>query len=349
MTEIPLVSIIVPVYNMGRFLPRAIDSFLSQSLKDFEIIICDNNSTDGTDEIVKRYHDERIRYMKNDSNIGMIANFNKGLLAARGKYITLISCDEFMLGSDSLERRLALLENETGIDFVWCGYDFELLPEDGSQIVRFPMKWPAKDVMTAAEAIDTLYRDSYTTNFRLTTVVVRADILRAMNYTIPLVHSGDLYISLNWLIHSRMAACVRQTLHRSYMHLEHQHDFFGRRQPYVGERDYLNIKFLDERRTRLVAMGLPIATYEVLMLWRMFKLLPKMAGIDFSYFVHYSWFMVCRAVKILLQGVYAGVAVPAYMGLRWGSKVYHWTRSKLRRVDLVRRIYFRICRKWEKG
>ncbi len=121
MTEIPLVSIIVPVYNMGRFLPRAIESFLSQSLKDFEIIICDNNSTDNTSEIVRRYHDERIRYIKNDSNIGMVANFNNGLSEARGKYITLISCDEFMLNPDSLQRRVALLEKGIGIDFVWCG------------------------------------------------------------------------------------------------------------------------------------------------------------------------------------------------------------------------------------
>lgn len=348
MNENPLVSIIVPVYNMSRFLPRAIDSFLSQTLKDFEILIYDNNSSDNVDEILQGYNDNRIKYIRNDSNIGMIANFNKGLISARGKYITLISCDEFMLQNESLEKRVALLENGSGIDFVWCGYDLELLPEHGSRRVAFPIKWPEKDVMTAGDAIDALYRDRLATLFRITTVVVRADILRSMRYTIPLVHSGDMIISLDWLIHSRMAACVKETLHRSYMHLEHQHDFFGQRFPYVGERDYLIIKFLDERKTRLLAMGLPIATYEGLILWRMIKLLPRMACNDYSYFVHYSWFIVGRVMNLVCRAVHGMIVLPFYVSLRWLLHGYYIIRAKLARVAFIRRIYLKF-RKDAKG
>ena len=341
MTENPLVSIIVPVYNMGQFLPRALDSFLSQSLKDIEVIVCDNNSTDDTGEIVKRYDDERIKYVKNSSNIGMIGNFNKGLSEASGKYITLIACDEFMLGTDSLEKRLALLENGSGIDFVWCGYDFERIPEFGSEVVKFPLKWPKKDVMTAAEAIDALYRDRGT-NFRLTTVIVRGDILRAMNYTLPLVHSGDWYIALTWLIHSRNAACIRETLHRSYMHRDHQHDFFLRPHPYLGEGRYLIIKFLDEHKTRLLAMGLPIARYEMASLWSLTKMLPRMSRGDFFYFVHYSWFISVRSTILLLRGLYALMLLPIFVALRSISSLYNNLRSRLRTVSYVRKVYFKV-------
>jgi glycosyltransferase involved in cell wall biosynthesis len=75
----PKLSIGLPVYNGEEFLPEALDCFLAQTFKDFEIIICDNASTDRTSQICREYseRDPRVRYIRNEKNLGLIANFNR--------------------------------------------------------------------------------------------------------------------------------------------------------------------------------------------------------------------------------------------------------------------------------
>src|SRR5687768_698587 len=74
----PRVSLGMPVYNGEPFIVEALDSLLAQTFEDFEIVICDNASTDGTEEICRMYaeKDERIRYFRNRTNYGYINNFN---------------------------------------------------------------------------------------------------------------------------------------------------------------------------------------------------------------------------------------------------------------------------------
>ncbi len=84
----PLVSIGVAVCNEERFLSQTLDSLLAQDYSNFEIIICDNASTDKTGEIAQEYakKDNRIKYYLNESNIGGTRNFNKTFLLSSGKY-----------------------------------------------------------------------------------------------------------------------------------------------------------------------------------------------------------------------------------------------------------------------
>lgn len=84
----PRVSIGMPVHNGGRLIQEAIRSILEQSFEDFELIICDNASTDDTEEICRgcAKRDPRIRYERNYSNMGAAYNFNKTFLVAGGKY-----------------------------------------------------------------------------------------------------------------------------------------------------------------------------------------------------------------------------------------------------------------------
>lgn len=93
----PRVSIGMPVYNGKRFVREALDSILAQTYEDFEIIICDNASTDGTSDLCARYaqQDKRIRYVRNDENIGLIANFNKTFTLSRGEYFRWVGCDDW--------------------------------------------------------------------------------------------------------------------------------------------------------------------------------------------------------------------------------------------------------------
>src|SRR2546430_15895976 len=88
-----LISVGMPVYNEERYLCETLDSVLAQELGDFELIICDNASTDGTARICKFYSekDARIRYYRNDHNVGAARNFNEAFRLARGSYFMWVS------------------------------------------------------------------------------------------------------------------------------------------------------------------------------------------------------------------------------------------------------------------
>ena len=92
----PRVSIGLPVYNGERWLAESIDSLLSQTFSDFELIICDNASTDGTEAICRRYaeQDRRLRYRRNAENIGGMRNANLSFQLARGEYFRWAAHDD---------------------------------------------------------------------------------------------------------------------------------------------------------------------------------------------------------------------------------------------------------------
>jgi len=334
--ETPKISIIVPVFNMGQFLARAIDSFLMQTEDDLEIIICDNNSSDNTREVVQQYSDKRIRYYRNESNIGMINNFNTGLKRARGKYVTLISCDEFMVGKDSLSKRLALLESGKDIDLVWCDYNLETI---SGEIVSFKMIYPPKNILTAGEGIQAVFNDTLATNFRITTVIFRRQILEVSNFVMPLVHSGDRPIVLEWMIRSRNVAFVKEVLHCSYMHTEHRHDFFNRTKPYIGEREYLVFKFIDQHVPRLIAMGLSINKLELStckMLGLLWLQMPKYSLANFNF---YGIVLFSRLSKLILKQILHVIFIPIYFFLKPIHNLWERVRKFLASIPILKRIY----------
>jgi glycosyltransferase involved in cell wall biosynthesis len=90
------ISLALPVYNGEAFIAAAIESILAQSLGDFELVITDNASTDGTQELCRSFaaRDARIRYIRNDRNIGASANFNRGYELTSGEYFKWCAHDD---------------------------------------------------------------------------------------------------------------------------------------------------------------------------------------------------------------------------------------------------------------
>ena len=82
---------------MGRFVGQAVDSVLSQSFQDFELLVVDNCSEDDTVAIVRGFHDKRVKIVRNDRHISMIANWNRCLELARGQYVGLLFADDYYL------------------------------------------------------------------------------------------------------------------------------------------------------------------------------------------------------------------------------------------------------------
>ncbi|MEM1039382.1 MAG: glycosyltransferase family 2 protein [Pseudomonadota bacterium] len=107
----PRVSIGLPVFNGDAYLTQAIQSILDQSYDDFELILCDNASTDGTEEICRQFAqlDPRIRYIRHGQNLGAAANYNRAFEEARGVYFKWGAHDD-TLHPDFLAHCVAALD-----------------------------------------------------------------------------------------------------------------------------------------------------------------------------------------------------------------------------------------------
>jgi glycosyltransferase involved in cell wall biosynthesis len=112
----PKVSVLVPTYNYARFLPEAIESVLAQDFTDFELLISDDASTDGSAEIIRRYavRDSRIRCQIHEKNLGMVPNWNWCLREARGEYVKFLFGDDLLASPQALRRMAAMLDGEPG-------------------------------------------------------------------------------------------------------------------------------------------------------------------------------------------------------------------------------------------
>jgi glycosyltransferase involved in cell wall biosynthesis len=131
----PLVSVVTPVYNRARFIGKAIQSLQANSLTDWEYLIVDNGSTDGTQETVLQYaeHDRRIRLIENDQNIIALA-LNLGVRRARGKYIAQLDSDDEYL-PHTLEAMTSALESNPTWGLAISYY--ELMDVDGNVLPEF--------------------------------------------------------------------------------------------------------------------------------------------------------------------------------------------------------------------
>jgi glycosyltransferase involved in cell wall biosynthesis len=113
----PKVSVCIPTFNRVNLLPFAIDSVLQQTYQDFELIICDDGSSDGTSELMSEYPDSRIKYIRHPQNIGKSNNMRSGFDAATGDYFIKFDDDD-RLTSDFLARTTAILDKDSSIDFI---------------------------------------------------------------------------------------------------------------------------------------------------------------------------------------------------------------------------------------
>lgn len=95
--NLPVVSVLMPVHNAEAFVGEAVESMLVQTYTNFELLVLDDGSTDGTARVVSLYSDQRIRYYRNSSSIGIANTLNIGLKLAKGKYIARFDGDDISL------------------------------------------------------------------------------------------------------------------------------------------------------------------------------------------------------------------------------------------------------------
>jgi glycosyltransferase involved in cell wall biosynthesis len=130
MSIAPKVSVGLVVYNGEHYLREAMDSLLAQTFTDFELIISDNASTDSTPQICQEYaaKDQRIRYYRNNQNVGIPRNFNRVIELARGEYFKLAAHDD-ICQPDFLLRCVEVLDSDPTV--VLCYTKIQLIDEAG--------------------------------------------------------------------------------------------------------------------------------------------------------------------------------------------------------------------------
>lgn len=121
MPSIPTLSVCIPTYRGEAYLGAAIESVLAQDYLDFELVVIDDNSPDQTAAIVSNYRDDRIRYIKNQINLGPEGNWNRCLEEARGKYVKLLPQDD-VLAPTCLMQQVEILEQDSNesVALVFC-------------------------------------------------------------------------------------------------------------------------------------------------------------------------------------------------------------------------------------
>ncbi len=132
----PLVTIAIPTYNRAdRFLRPAIDAALQQTYPNIEVIISDNCSTDDTETVVRSYKDSRIRYFRQERNIGANNNFNFCLEQASGDYF-LLFLDDDQIDADLVECCMDAANDRTDVGVIRTGT--RTIDEDGKVIKEVP-------------------------------------------------------------------------------------------------------------------------------------------------------------------------------------------------------------------
>jgi len=184
----PQVSIGLPVYNGERFLREAIDSLLAQTLDDFELIISDNASTDGTQEICETYStkDRRIRYYRSEANVGAGRNYNRVFELSSGTYFKWAAHDD-VCAPEFLEKCVAVLERDPPV--VLCYPMMIDIDEEGRNLGRRYISHITRAERAASPKPYTRFRKLIKTDYTCEEIfgVIRADILRKtkliQNYT----------------------------------------------------------------------------------------------------------------------------------------------------------------------
>jgi len=119
-TVTPLASFVVPCYNLAHLLPECLNSILGQTFEHFEIVIMDDGSSDHTPLVARTFHDHRIRYVRNEKNLGHLRNFDKGIALARGEYVWILSADDRLRQPYVLARFVEALRRYPSAGYVFC-------------------------------------------------------------------------------------------------------------------------------------------------------------------------------------------------------------------------------------
>ncbi|MCT7950090.1 glycosyltransferase [Ancylothrix sp. C2] len=196
----PKVSVCIPTFNRVGLLRLAIESVVGQSYQDWELIVCDDGSTDGTaDFMAGLSSDRRIHYIRHSHNIGKSNNMRSGFDLARGDYFVKFDDDD-QLTSDFLVRTCEILDGYADVDFVGCDHwiiDVNNLRQENETELN-SRRW-GRSFLKAGIVDDLLDVVFVQQSFQVGATLFRREVLQAINFMLPNLQNcedNDLFVRL---------------------------------------------------------------------------------------------------------------------------------------------------------
>lgn len=199
----PTVSVVLNCYNHEPYVGEAIESVLAQTYGDFELILIDNGSTDGSRRVLQSYDDERIRLILHDDNQSISRRLNEGVAAARGQFVSILYSDDLFLPR-KLERQLAI---------------FDRLPDDYGVVyapaVRFSQftgeRWPYPSFGLSGDMIPAMLDRFHEGSVDMCSPLTRRECFLRYPFYDDLFADGEMVffrIALGWKFHFDPEAVV---------------------------------------------------------------------------------------------------------------------------------------------
>jgi len=203
-----VVSVLMPVFNVEKYLVESIDSILNQTYTDFKFYIINDGSSDGSEEVILGYDDPRIEYINNNSNQGYIKCLNQAIELVDSKYIIRMDSDDIALPT-RIEKQVAYMEANPTV--VVCG---------SSRINFYPEKHRKDVLMTAITDREKLFVNSiFNTSLHHPSVIIRTEVIKKYNlrYKEKYYYAEDKALWLDLSYHGELAnieeALLRYRIH----------------------------------------------------------------------------------------------------------------------------------------
>lgn len=176
------VTILIPTYNQGRYLPKAIESALSQSYQDLEVVVVDDGSSDDTPKVVGRFQSHpNFKYFRNTQNLGRVRNYRHGLFdCAIGDYVLNLDGDDWLSDAQYIGIAVAILDQHPEVGFVVAGADTYYEKEGRYEKQRAHQK---SGVIDGLEYLNDIFADR-TVFAHLAAVYRREDAINANFYSV---------------------------------------------------------------------------------------------------------------------------------------------------------------------
>jgi glycosyltransferase involved in cell wall biosynthesis len=200
-------------YNEERYIAEAIQSILGQSFTDFEFIIINDGSTDSTEQIITSFKDPRIRYIKNEQNLRLIASLNKGIGLAKGRYVARMDADDISM-PDRLKEQVLFMEANPDVGL--SGAQLEVFGKE-TGTMQYPLDHEAIKLHLLI-----------TSAFGNNVVIFRKALQEKYNlwFESGYLHAEDYKCWTQWIRHTRvhnLASClVRYRSHANSMSVKHR-------------------------------------------------------------------------------------------------------------------------------
>ena len=201
MNKEPMVSVIVPIYNVEKYLKRCIDSILNQTYKNLEIILVDDGSPDKCPEICDEYakSDKRIKVI-HKQNAGVSAARNDGLAIAQGDLIGFVDPDDYIV-SEMYECMVNSIETYSS-DMVVCGYDY--IDENGN--VTRPYKVKSDEKLTQKQFVSMQVDMPPTVRHVVWNKLFRKSLFNGIRFPEKMHSSEDVYVLCSYV--KKITGCV---------------------------------------------------------------------------------------------------------------------------------------------